>query len=712
MKKLICLSILFISTLTQAQQQYAGYRSSNYTGVNGVFFNPASIADSRYNWDLNILAINVGGANNNVLLNGKAATYYDLDDDYLDRLLQKNGSRKINAFANTDILGPSFMLKVNPKTSFAISTRLRVLSNVKDFDGTLAQGIETSASNSSFPYNISVSNRQSYTINAWYDLGLSMGRILSDKGKHFFKAGITVKYIAGMGNNYVNINELNGTMNKDGSGNYYLSSTTASLTTGVGGRSFDDRLAKDIFKAPSTGVGGDLGFIYEYRPDWSNTNWLNHDKYKFRVSVALMDIGFIRYKVNPLYSSSYAVLVAPAQQLYVRNLAKKSVTELKSYFDENPYFTDTRDISGKYNVELPATLQAGIDWNLGKRFYVDLSGQIALHDDDNYQNAYYQHNITLTPRYEGKFFGVYVPVNYNTLSDFNAGLSLRVGPLFVGSGSFFTMLAGESKQTDLHIGLRIGKLSWKKKGKEIKPGILIPPGDTDGDGITNDVDKCPSQYGTAKYDGCPVPDSDGDGINDEQDQCPDRMGTAAYKGCPVPDSDGDGINDTQDKCPYNKGIVRYNGCPVPDTDGDGVNDEEDRCPSLAGVAANKGCPEVKEEIKKKIDVAARHILFSTGKTILLRSSYSQLSNVAQLMKEDKDLKLEIEGHTDNTGDDQKNIALSEKRAEAVKTYLVKQGVEESRINSKGLGETMPVADNKTATGRAKNRRVEMMLHYD
>jgi OmpA-OmpF porin, OOP family len=243
--------------------------------------------------------------------------------------------------------------------------------------------------------------------------------------------------------------------------------------------------------------------------------------------------------------------------------------------------------------------------------------------------------------------------------------------------------------------------------------VIIPeaPKDTDGDGITDDVDKCPTVPGTAKYNGCPVPDTDNDGINDEEDKCPTVAGTAKYNGCPIPDRDMDGINDEEDKCPDVKGVAKYDGCPVPDSDGDGINDEQDRCPQLAGTAANNGCPEVKEEVVKRLEYAAHRIYFATGSAKLLNTSFKSLDDVVRIMNDEKDLKLTIEGHTDNVGTDEYNHTLSHNRALSVKNYLLSKGVDESRITSQGFGETQPIADNKTAAGRAKNRRVVMKVNY-
>jgi outer membrane protein OmpA-like peptidoglycan-associated protein len=230
-------------------------------------------------------------------------------------------------------------------------------------------------------------------------------------------------------------------------------------------------------------------------------------------------------------------------------------------------------------------------------------------------------------------------------------------------------------------------------------GCPIP--DTDGDGFNDEVDKCPTVAGIEKYGGCPIPDTDKDGINDEQDKCPTVAGLAKYNGCPIPDTDGDGINDEQDKCPSVAGLAKYNGCPIPDTDGDGINDEEDRCPDVAGVAEMMGCP--------AIDYQAHEVLFQSGKSTLLPVGKKELDNLVNFLNKNPNVKITLEGHTDNTGTDKINDPLSVKRAESAEAYLVSKGIDADRINTVGQGSKQPIADNKTKEGKAKNRRIELKV---
>jgi len=233
--------------------------------------------------------------------------------------------------------------------------------------------------------------------------------------------------------------------------------------------------------------------------------------------------------------------------------------------------------------------------------------------------------------------------------------------------------------------------------------------DKDGDGVADKDDQCPNQAGLMSYHGCPAPDTDKDGITDDKDKCPTVAGVARYNGCPVPDVDGDGINDEEDKCPKVYGVARYNGCPIPDKDGDGVNDEEDKCPTVVGVKENNGCPPVKKEIVEKVTFAARRIQFEEGKANLLPASLKVLDDVVNILKQNQEIKLLIEGHTSNNADYDLNMRLSRDRAKAVKNYFAKKGIEPSRLNTVGYGPNRPLNSGRTKAEQALNRRVELKV---
>ncbi len=247
------------------------------------------------------------------------------------------------------------------------------------------------------------------------------------------------------------------------------------------------------------------------------------------------------------------------------------------------------------------------------------------------------------------------------------------------------------------------------------------PLDTDGDGVPDYLDECPNTpqaaYGKIDAKGCPM-DTDGDGVPDYLDECPgtpeEAHSTVDEKGCPI-DSDGDGVPDYLDECPHTpeaaRGHVDNKGCEL-DSDGDGVPDYQDECPAVAGTKANKGCPELKREVRQLLQKAMQGIEFETGKSTIKKKSFPLLDKIANIFIENANYVIEVQGHTDNTGKAEMNRKLSQQRADAVKNYLAKKGVEASRMTAVGYGQEVPIADNKTSAGRQKNRRVEFKITFE
>ncbi|MEW5850543.1 MAG: OmpA family protein [Myxococcota bacterium] len=276
------------------------------------------------------------------------------------------------------------------------------------------------------------------------------------------------------------------------------------------------------------------------------------------------------------------------------------------------------------------------------------------------------------------------------------------------------------------------------------PPPFLDTTDTDGDGVIDINDRCvrePEDQDTFDdTDGCPDPDNDQDGMADDSDLCPMEAETQNdvqdEDGCPddelapmvpalpplapVMDSDGDGANDEEDRCPNRAedkdGFEDGDGCPELDNDRDGVLDPDDRCALEAEVINSNldedGCPDAgksKVVLKKDQIVILEKVYFETGKDVIQRRSFKLLLQVALTLKANPELKVRVEGHTDDVGSDEHNRDLSQRRAEAVRRFLVDAGVEGERLEAVGYGETRPVADNKNEKGREVNRRVEFIV---
>lgn len=240
------------------------------------------------------------------------------------------------------------------------------------------------------------------------------------------------------------------------------------------------------------------------------------------------------------------------------------------------------------------------------------------------------------------------------------------------------------------------------------------PLDEDNDGVPDYLDQCKGTPNGVIVDtlGCPY-DMDNDGVPDYLDQCPDTPEGVAVNdnGCAM-DEDLDGVPDYLDQCHDTpRGvIVDVNGCPL-DSDNDGVPDYLDQCPKEQGPASNNGCPEL-TEVRELFKKAMTGIQFETGKATIKKSSYGILNKIAEMLSIDESYNLEINGHTDNVGDSEKNLKLSKERAEAVRLYLIKRGIAAERMKSEGFGDTQPIADNSTKKGREQNRRVEFNIVYE
>jgi type IX secretion system PorP/SprF family membrane protein len=287
--------------------------------------------------------------------------------------------------------------------------------------------------------------------------------------------------------------------------------------------------------------------------------------------------------------------------------------------------------------------------------------------------------------------------------------------------------------------------------------------DTDGDGVMDKKDDCVTEKGEIALNGCP--DRDKDGISDSKDECPDVPGVAQFKGCP--DADGDGIQDKEDACVNEKGTLENKGCPVMVTIKGTVLDAKTRKPLMADViiqtvdnqdiakiesdsvtgafsanpiasegktykmfvtregylaesvdlkdkAGNKVSSELTKEILlKAIKIGTKtemkHLNFEVNKAIILPESYAELDKWVLWLNENPKSEIEIDGHTDNTGNNKFNMGLSQDRAVSVKSYLVGKGIKAKRLKTKGYGSTKPVADNATEEGKTQNRRVELII---
>ncbi|TDD99838.1 OmpA family protein [Flavobacterium cellulosilyticum] len=411
----------------------------------------------------------------------------------------------------------------------------------------------------------------------------------------------------------------------------------------------------------------------------------------------------------------------------------------------NTFFSQPLNVNENWNI-LPSVSYLSIARSVGDNFSVGLQGSINKIDKlVSYKGAA---GYVVTNPGDLMYYGIDANIKYSFMSLIKSKVidpSLRIGGgyTFWGDDSFGTINpgAGLTFWFSENVGLAF-ETTYKRtfddgarSHLQHTAGITFQFGgkDTDGDGIYDKDDACPEVKGLKQFNGCPdtdgdgiidgsdacpdvfglaalngCPDTDGDGIADKDDACPDVKGLAAFKGCP--DNDGDGITDKEDKCPTVAGPKSNGGCPIIDTDKDGVADKDDDCPTVAGPASNRGCPEVTAEVLSSIKMEARSIYFNSGKSTFKSTDVpARLDAISSIVGKYPTASFIIEGHTDSDGSDSYNQKLSEDRANAVKEALIARGISASKLTTIGYGESKPIATNKTAAGKAQNRRTEVSL---
>ncbi len=294
---------------------------------------------------------------------------------------------------------------------------------------------------------------------------------------------------------------------------------------------------------------------------------------------------------------------------------------------------------------------------------------------------------------------------------FGVGAKFRITDMLLARLDLRDTISKSHRETDSpHQGEALLGLSLGFGGSEPPAPPPPPPPDSDGDGVLDAHDQCPAEPGEAPT-GCPVRDTDGDGKLDPEDACPTEAGTLP-NGCPDLDSDHDGVPLPTDACPDVAGTLP-NGCPDLDPDRDGVAGEADKCPNEPetrnGFEDADGCPDEVPEKVKEFSGVIEGIQFDVGKATIRATSHKVLDRAAAVLIEFRSLRLEIVGHTDSTGDHDKNVALSQERANSVRAYLLEKGVEPAQVETRGAGPDEPIADNATRLGRQQNRRIEFKI---
>ncbi len=192
----------------------------------------------------------------------------------------------------------------------------------------------------------------------------------------------------------------------------------------------------------------------------------------------------------------------------------------------------------------------------------------------------------------------------------------------------------------------------------------------------------------------------------QDDACVDVAGLAELNGCQTVTRMEYDI-DSEDECPQEAGEAENKGCPWPDQDNDGIADKDDACPDEAGTSEGNGCPDTKKEVLSEMNTIGSNILFpANGSKLMGKKTLDAIKEVKRILDENPTASILIEGHASTDGGEELNQEISFKRAESVKAKLIELGVDESRLEVKAFGESMPVLGEDSIETRSKSRRVE------
>jgi len=673
----IAISILGSGTSLFGQSYY-GFASDNYSGVHGVLANPAMVADSPYWADINLGSLSAYGGSDGI---GTDVMKLATDETYTIRRDAEYTTKDENhVYGNIDVLGPSFIFAINPKYAIGLTTRVRGFANINQVNGTLFENAWRKF-DSSEDFNLEEGDFN-ITVHAWSEFGLTLGAIIYEKNKHFLKTGATLKYLRGLGAGTIDGFDINANYSNADNGINTLTSTGE--LTYILSEGYYINETFEYSKAPSA-IGADFGLIYEWRPE--NERYITENKegdtipmadknkYRFRIGLSITDFG-----TSLGYNSATLRTYNTDKTVDVQELVPG---DIENRLDD--LYLDTEVAENDLKVFTPTALHVNLDWKVKRRLYLNVNTDVSLVSADKIRTNRSMSSLAITPRFESKWISVYTPFSLRQQGDFAFGIGLRAGPLVIGSGSVFSNLINKaSKTADVYAALKI-PLFRKSTGDE------SPPIEEEEE-EEKEVDL----------------DSDGDLIPDSEDKCPLIPGLPEDEGCPMgSDSDGDGIPDSEDECPENSGLSILGGCP--DTDADGVADIDDVCPEIYGIPSRDGCPDNIDKAVPTINNFANVILFKHSKSSFQEATFETLNAMVEILSAYPKSQFVIEGHTDDSGKHSTNMKLSVDRAEAVRDYLVANGINISRLKTVGFGETKPLSTNKTEIGKAVNRRVVVRL---
>jgi len=454
MFRIVSIVLLFLSLHTSAQS-YIGFDADNFNGIHGALFNPANIADSRTKIDINLISASLFTVNNYFAADfWKAIT--DGESFTSAKDIEKVGiDKRTSGVLNFDILGPSALVTINKKHAVGLTTRFRSLLNFNTVDGEVIDFFDTGLQEKR-PIRIADVNFNGVT-NNFAELGVSYAQVFKNDRVEFLKGGVTLKYLRGFGSGTAQLSDgvifYNPadpiTVFTRGQAEYSFSNNLDKNNNGQIGKNTEDN---DIL-GNARGFGIDLGVVYEYRPK-PRTN-VSRDNvkeqqiirhittYKYKIGASILDIGYINYK-NQRVKNYDAI-----------SFDRQTLLDVNSFNNVEDTFTP-RSSNEDFVVSLPTRLRIEFDLHLNKKFFLNAASHLSLIGKKASKSNRYANQITVSPRYESKWFTAFLPVTATQYGGVQVGLGGRLGPVFIGTSGFFSRAFDKKTRAfDIYAGLKI-----------------------------------------------------------------------------------------------------------------------------------------------------------------------------------------------------------------------------------------------------------------
>lgn len=495
MKKMGSLLLLATSLyhLPSHSQTLNGMATGNYAGITGLNFNPASIVDSRFKFDLNIAGGQMFFYNNylvakplifakRMLQNDPYNSSYEAVKNDLLKPIEPPPGGVVRARQNAEFQLPlSFMLTTGKRSAIAVNLRNRyelVLDNLNPQTANMFYN----ELNDPKTFGVPMNNDGFYnTFMNWQEIGFTYGRVLMNANKHFIKAAVTAKWLGGNAASYIQADDLTVAF-KD---QHTLSMSSPRIQYARTIRAdFDQFNRRETFSnLEAQNVGWDMGFVYEFRGRIGNFKYTDEDykarlrrdknKYTIRIGVALNDIGRLTYDRLPLTRDHSANF----NDWDFSPVKASNLRDWDTAYSKMVNFIQGADST--FSIGLPTALLANVDLHLFGGFYVNAAIQRGVQQmgKETTTDLFAARFFAVTPRFEGRHFGFYVPllIRNNTTQ---IGATLRLGPIYLGSNNLMALIQNPMvPSADIHAGVRIpigfGKPSKLAKAIQKSSGLEL-----------------------------------------------------------------------------------------------------------------------------------------------------------------------------------------------------------------------------------------------